>query len=373
MAPHLVTHPPPPELQTQVGGGPNPQYQASPENLTSSNLNIAFINCVGQSKFNLAKQLEIQNFIRSQRLDILHLQEVKIDNDSFSECSFISSNFTILSNNTKNDTYYGTASLVRCDLEVTNFHVDNNGRALVFDAAGCTWANLYLPSGSDGASRALREQYSAEILPHLLLQRLPHGAAGGDLNSIISLSDSNRNANSKISPSFKTLVTSFAWHDSYRVLYPRTVQYSRVYSNTLQGEGASRIDRCYHWGELAVQEAEYHPISFSDHLSLKIVYTLPSRLSHVVAPQARPHFKIPPEIVDDEIFVESISKAAEGWRQVRETGVNILSWWQFMVKPGIRHLAKARSVELKLHRRSVLNLLCVRQAKGKKPKNTSCP
>ena len=33
-----------------------------------------------------------------------------------------------------------------------------------------------------------------------------------------------------------------------------------------------------------------------------------------------------------------------------------------MVKPGIRHLAKVRSKELKKQRRSVLNLLCVRQA-----------
>ena len=362
MAPTPIPPPPPPESQTQVGGVSHPPPEIPPENLSTSCLNIAFINCVGQSKFNLAKQLEIQNFIKSQRLDILHLQEVKIDHDSFSECPFISSNFNVLSNNTTTDTFYGTASLVRCDLEVTNFHVDNNGRVIVFDAAGCTWANLYLPSGSDGASRALREHYSAEILPQLLLQRLPHGAAGGDLNSIISLSDSNRNANTKISPSFKSLVSSFAWQDSYRVLFPRKVQFSRVYSNTLQGEGASRIDRCYHWGDITVQEAEYHPISFSDHLSLRLVYTVPSKLSHMVAPQARPHFKIPPEIVDDEIFAETLSKAAAGWRQVREEGVNILTWWQYMVKPGIRHLAKVRSVELKKHRRSVLNLLCVRQA-----------
>ena len=362
MASPPVPPPPPPEPQTQVEGAPNLPPITPPENLLSSCLNVAFVNCVGQSKFNLAKQLEIQTFIRSHRLDILHLQEVKIEHDSFSECPFISSNFNILSNNTPNDTCYGTASLVRCDLEVTNFHVDNNGRAIVFDAAGCTWANLYLPSGSDGASRALREQYSAEILPQLLLRRLPNGAAGGDLNSIISLSDSNRNANNKISPSFKTLVTSFAWQDSYRVLYPRTVQYSRVYSNALQGEGASRIDRCYHWGELAVHEAEYHPISFSDHLSLRLVYNLPSKLSHMVAPQARPHFKIPPDIVEDEIFAESISKAAEGWCQVKEAGVNILSWWQYMVKPGIRHLAKVRSGELKKQRRKVLNLLYIRQA-----------
>ena len=76
--------PPPPVSQIQVGGDPNHPPQTR-ENLSSSSLNIAFINCVGQSKFSLAKQLEIQNFIKSQRLDILHLQEVKIENDSFSE------------------------------------------------------------------------------------------------------------------------------------------------------------------------------------------------------------------------------------------------------------------------------------------------
>ena len=82
MAPPSGTNPPPPVLQTQVGGGPNPQPRTHAENITSSDLKIAFINCVGQSKFNLAKQLEIQNFIKSHRLDILHLQEVKIENDS---------------------------------------------------------------------------------------------------------------------------------------------------------------------------------------------------------------------------------------------------------------------------------------------------
>ena len=68
MAPIQVNLPPPPEPQTQGEGVPNPPTQISPINQDSSNLNIAFINCVGQSKFNLAKQLEIQNFVKSQRL-----------------------------------------------------------------------------------------------------------------------------------------------------------------------------------------------------------------------------------------------------------------------------------------------------------------
>ena len=46
-------------------------------------INIAYINCYGQSKFPVSKQLEIQSFICKNKLDIIHLQESKIDEDSF--------------------------------------------------------------------------------------------------------------------------------------------------------------------------------------------------------------------------------------------------------------------------------------------------
>ena len=78
-------------------------------------------------------------------------------------------------------------------------------------------------------------------------------------------SDSTKNPQSKMSPSFKNLVNAFAWKDSYRYLHPKAKQYSRYYINDHQGEGASRIDRSYHWGSLEVQQAEYLSISFSDH------------------------------------------------------------------------------------------------------------
>ena len=285
--------------------------------------------------------------MRSHNIDILHLQECKIDDESFSECQYVRSNFNIFTNNTKNNTCYGTASLVRSDLDVTNLRTDEEGRIIVFDAAGCSWANIYLPSGTDGASRSLRENYCAQILPQLLLPCQKRGAAGGDFNSIISLMDSNRNAAQKISPSLKTLVSSFAWSDSYRCIYPCTTQYSRIYSNAHHGEGVSRIDRCYHWGDIVIEEAEYLSISFSDHLSLRLVYALPLHLKHVVALQAKPSFKIPPEVVDDDIFRVKLGEALAGWHQVREPRVDPLQWWQYLVKPGILHLAKSRYFELK--------------------------
>ena len=241
--------PTPPAVEHPQQGGQNPaspdRPPSSPPTQTSE-VTIGFINCVGQSKFPLSKQLEIENHVRSHKIDILHLQEIMIDETSFSECHYLRNNFNLFSNNTPGNTPYGTASLVRSDIEVSNMLTDNAGRIILFDAAGCTWGNFYLPSGTDGASRTLREHYSAELIPQLMINRQKHGAAGGDLNSIISLHDSNRNAQTKMSPSFKTLVSAFSLTDSFRCLHPKKVQFSRYYSNSQQGEGASRIDRCYH-------------------------------------------------------------------------------------------------------------------------------
>ena len=163
----------------------------------SPSIVVAYLNCVGQTKLPLAKQLEIQSFVCSKKVDILHMQECRMDDDSFAQCGFLTSNYNLFSNNKPDDSHYGTASLVRSDLEVTNIHTDNDGRILIFDAAGSTWSNLYLPSGTDGNTRAKRENYFSEIIPQLLVRRLAQGAAGGDFNSIISLNDSTRNPQSK--------------------------------------------------------------------------------------------------------------------------------------------------------------------------------
>ena len=357
--PPAVDHP-----QQQQGG----QSTASPSRTSfnpspqSSELTIAFINCVGQSKFTLPKQLEIQSYMRSHKIDIIHLQECMIDEDSFSECHYVRNNFNVLSNNTPGNTPYGTASLVRSDIEVTNILTDDSGRIILFDAVGCTWGNFYLPSGTDGASRTLREHYCAELIPQLMINRKKNGAVGGDLNSITSVQDSIKNAGVKMSPSFKTLVSAFSLTDSFRCLHPKKVQFSRYYSSSQQGEGASRIDRCYHWGELRAAEAEYHSISFSDHLSQRLIYTLPSPLDRQVAPKSKSQFKIPPEVVNDPDFKEKLSQNIDTWNQVLEAGADPMTWWQHLVKKGILQLAREHKREMNKERQGQLNLLLVRQA-----------
>ena len=322
---------------------------------------VAYINCVGQSKFPISKQLEIQSYVFTNKIDILHLQECKIYEDSFAQCGFLTSNYNIFSNNKPDDSYYGTASLIRSDLEVSNIHTDDDGRTLIFDAAGCMWGNLYLPSGSDGPSRAKREQYFSEFIPDLLVRRLAQGAVGGDLNSIISLPDSTRNPHSKLSPSCRNLVRAFSLSDCFRRLYPRAAQYSRHSRTVHHGEGASRIDRSYHWGELQVLEAVYNSISFSDHLSLLTHYRLPHRLDRHLAPLINPPFKISPIVVNDNSFRQKLKHSMQGWLQVKARGVGVLKWLEILVKPGIKQLAIDRSKEIKKQNMGRLNILKLRQ------------
>ena len=117
-------------------------------------LNIAYINCYGQSKFPIHKQLEIQSLICQNSLDIIHLQETKIDQDSFAQCGFISSNFNIFSNNKPDGSYFGTVSLVRSDLDVSDIHTDNEGQIIIFNAAGCTWGKFLSPIRVKQASKS---------------------------------------------------------------------------------------------------------------------------------------------------------------------------------------------------------------------------
>ena len=100
--------------------------------------------------------------MKQNQCDIFHLQEANIDEERFSSCDFIKSSYIILENNSLNK--YGTASLVKSDLEINDIKHDMEGRVLLFDVGDITVGNIYLPSGTDGISRAKREkQAGAEL------------------------------------------------------------------------------------------------------------------------------------------------------------------------------------------------------------------
>ena len=79
-------------------------------------LTVASMNCHGQSKIEVPKHLYIQNFLLTNRIDILLCQETKIDDLTFEQCNFIKSNYNIIKNNASNP--YGTSVMVPVNLNI---------------------------------------------------------------------------------------------------------------------------------------------------------------------------------------------------------------------------------------------------------------
>ena len=85
-------------------------------------MTIAYLNILGQTGLNISKQNQIEEFLKKNNIDILNCQETNIEEDSFSQCPYIISNYYILQNNTLNK--YGTAVLVKNCLNAENIKND---------------------------------------------------------------------------------------------------------------------------------------------------------------------------------------------------------------------------------------------------------
>ena len=233
---------------------------------------------------------------------------------------------------------------------------------IVFDVNDVTFANIYLPSGNDPVMRNSRENYSAEVIPQLLIKCKDSGCIGGDWNSIIMEADATKNTAQKMSPSLKRLVKNFSWKDSFRAMHPKSEIFSRYYDHHRFGEGATRLDRQYYWGNMVIVEAKYVPVAFSDHLTLIIKIKLPEQSSRILCPKSKPQFKAKPAVVRDQIFYQRLKQSFSLWSEVRKSGLEIMSWWDLIVKPGIKHLLLQRGKEINKERSGKLNLLLLRQA-----------
>jgi exonuclease III len=249
---------------------------------TENTLVVAYLNCRGQTGFSESKQLQIESFIKCYNIDILHLQESNVEDSTFSQCKFIISNFNIIQNNSPSK--YGTASIVKSSLPIEDIILHQSGRIILFNVGSITFGNVYLPSGTDGPSRNSRENFCGETIPNLMVNSKNAGMIGGDWNNIIARDDCTRHPDAKMSPCVKRVVNTFSWVDTFRYLHPNTRNFSHYYGNTRIGEGATRIDRSYSFGNITPIEAKYVSVALSDHLSYIVKINLPAPLSTVLCP-----------------------------------------------------------------------------------------
>ena len=321
-------------------------------------LKIAYMNIQGQTNLPLPKQLQIEDFVKYNKIDILHIQEIEVNDETFFDCNFLSTSYNISSNKSLNK--YVTASLIRSDLPYTNVRCDTAGRAIIFDIGDVTFGNIYAHSGTNGVARANRENFCSEIIPSLLINCKPSGCLGGDFNMIIDSKDATTHPSAKMSPSFKKLVQVFKWKDSYRSLHPSAEQFSRYYGS-IRGEGATRIDRSYHYGDIQISSAIYLPIAFSDHHTHVVTAVLPNPFKRLMCPKGNYSFRIKSEVVNDGVFQERLKESMEGWQNIRSFGMDVLVWWENIVKPGVKKLAQQRGREMTKLSREELNLFRLRQ------------
>ena len=330
-------------------------------NFINKSFKVGYLNLRAQTGFGITKQAQVEHFVKHHMFDILHLQEAQILEDSFETCDFITSNYTILTNNARNP--YGTASLVAISLEPVNIKCDTQGRVIVFDIGDVTFGNVYLPSGNDTVMRNLREDYLSLSIPQLLINRKDNGCIGGDWNCITDDFDATKNHAQKRSPSLKRVIKTFSWSDNFRQLHKSKTIYSRYYSNNLHGNGATRIDRQYSWGNgIKIVSAIYTSVAFSDHMAQIYTMTTPASIQKSQSPKHKPLFKSKPEVIQDPIFKERLAAKLVEWEQVREAGANIIPWWELLVKPGIKKLLIERGKEMSHLKNGHLNLLLLRQS-----------
>ena len=326
-------------------------------------LHIGFLNIMGQSKLSLSKQKQIEHFLKTQNLDILHLQESFIEEASFHLCPFISNNFQILFIN--NEIKYGVCSLVHKSLPTSNEIFHPSGRYLSFNIGDFTFANVYLPSGNDNTARSSRENLLGQDIPNFLINGKQDGLIGGDFNAITSKLDCTANPEQKMSQNLKKLISAKKWKDTYRALHPsqRTFShyYNRVGADGILSQGASRLDRSYLWGQSTVSSSSYLSVAFSDHLAhvVQLSGGTVSR-SNDDSPNFKPNFKISAEVAGDEIFQNNVKEIVTEYRRFKSS-TSLQLWWDSL-KRELKRAAKRRNQEMKKERQSELNLLMTLQA-----------
>ena len=330
-----------------------------PYSPTKANLTICFINIYHQGGLSTAKQLMIEDFIIEQNVDIANLSEINVDENTFSSCRYLSTSFSIITNNARNG--FGTASLVKNNLTVDSIQTDANGRFITFNICEMlTIWNVYLASGSSQSANRSREEYCGVTIPQLLLNRKGSGVGGGDFNCITDKRDASSLGVRKCK-NLEELIRSFSMRDSYRQLHPRGNEFSRYAQGGIEGPSKSRIDRCYDYGKaLRPIRAQYMHLPFSDHLCHLVTFEVSEPLSRSLMPRSRPIFKIKPDVIKDKIFQDRVTAASINWTDLKSKGLSNLFLWEEIIKKDIRRLAMERGKEISYERKGELNLLFLR-------------
>lgn len=270
---------------------------------------------------NPTKLNALRNFISSQNLDIVCLQEVENEQLSLP-------GFTVICN--VDHTRRGTAIALKEYIQASHVEKSLDGRLLALRIHDTTICNIYAPSGT--AHRAAREELFNSTFAYYLRHRTAHVILASDFNCVLRACDSS---SSNASPALKTAVQQLQLHDVWEKLCPRDPGFTYVCRNAL-----SRLDRIYVNSSLRenLRTAHTHVCSFTVHKALTLRLCLP-QLGHE---PGRGFWPLRPHLLTDENVAEFQYKW-QYWTRQRRNYPSWIEWWLTYVKPRIKSFFKWKS------------------------------
>ena len=223
-------------------------------------MRISTINLAGASS--LVKKRMIFDYITSNKLDVVVLQEL-----SFSNWTLVEDRFLFLGN--EGPFGRGTGLLVRKDLEIVNILMEPEGRILSAQVEGIKIVAIYAPSGK--AKQDLRETFFRETMPPYCLPVSENTIIVGDFNAVESVSDKNIAGKRKKSAveckSLKDAMSALGMHDVWRKKRGNEEGHTFFHKG-----GSSRIDRFYasHFLLNDISSISVTPVCFTDHCIVQI-------------------------------------------------------------------------------------------------------
>lgn len=283
------------------------------------------------------KQTMLRDFVMNNDIDVLMLQEVNI-----ADFSFLGPQYDFIAN--PGEQQLGTAIVYRSGMTTKLQETHPSGRLTAINLNDTHFINVYLPSGSN--KRHEREHFINTQLPFFFRHRYHRLIIGGDFNCVLSAKDQKGTYNP--SPALQHLVQDLPLVDSWELLNGTHVEFTFCRNNS-----ASRIDRIYinNTYKDDVRRVKVIPITFSDHDSLKVTVTAPTRIPIY----GRSYWKLNEQLLN---LPEICDRFQENWKQLAlraaRSNLSIIHKWMNVIKPGIRNLFKYEGIMKAKERRNTL-------------------